>query len=303
MEQKEQKLPPPTAARDSGLELSNSNGKKGVPTWVKWFAGAGSVIFVGGGLIAVKSIRENYFNNEVKDDAEIPESEEGIGKDMERQAKNDESLEKMREKNKGANENFQELLKQREMERKEEKVEDSPLLQNFANELRERTRAERELMAKKRELNEKTIEEFTLKILDKVKEFGNDNLSQVFSFLTGLWNQLRLSPGEGLQYNMLKRFFRKSALDFACGEVSIGLSKKNVQVGREEDGKRYSKRKNEYVTKYKKIFKEVDVFSINFMKGERKNEFEIEILSDKKFRFKNSFELPAEFECQDLKLN
>ena len=141
------------------------------------------------------------------------------------------------------------------------------------------------------------------KILDKVKEFGNDNLSQVFSFLTGLWNQLRLSPGEGLQYNMLKRFFRKSALDFACGEVSIGLSKKNVQVGREEDGKRYSKRKNEYVTKYKKIFKEVDVFSINFMKGERKNEFEIEILSDKKFRFKNSFELPAEFEFQDLKLN
>lgn len=318
MEQKRQKPPPPsTAARDSGLELSNSNGKKGVPAWSKWLIGGASVFGVLGitvaGLAIAKGNRiedKNREQSEKIDELEYENREfekENYDLKFENQDLSRSNL-ALRERKKGKKVDVDIDI---DVEAKSKKfMENMRLVKNIIS-----NRAS-EPIKKKEEKSADGIQ----RLLEEVKIFKDNNLNRIIGFLSKSRDDLKSYIVSGRRNNktfdvtegtaklgcypeiVLRNF--KEKID-CFNEVSIAFAKKNV-VDHIEQKEHFSKKRNKNIIKNEKVYKEIDnknCFYVNFKTRNCTSRYVIEILGNAKFELRSHGDgLGVTFESHDLQL-
>ena len=275
MAQKEQKLPPPTAAKDSGL-ASESKTKKAIPTWVKWLAGgAVGTSFLASGLVIGAIIHNNIMEEERKRNARIENEKEEAKKRKEAKVEEEEEEErKERER--------QEKEAREELERQEE----------AANKERER---QEEAANKERERQEKAVKNRQI-FLQNAKNF-DDNISKIAIFLNNPIEELTkyIVAGTSDTFDEVakKLAFSRGYLlvleNFKTyiGMYALGITNSKKQINRPVIGGS-GKPKNKYEW-------------VDDKNGFIIGSFEIKVLSDKKFALKHNG-LGLIFESHDLQL-
>ena len=277
MAQKEQKLPPPTAAKDSGL-ASESKTKKAIPTWVKWLAGgAVGTSFLASGLVIGAIIHNNIMEEERKRNARI-ENE----KEEEEAKKRKEAKEKEEEEEERKERERQEKEAREELERQEE----------AANKERER---QEEAANKERERQEKAVKNRQI-FLQNAKNF-DDNISKIAIFLNNPIEELTkyIVAGTSDTFDEVakKLAFSRGYLlvleNFKTyiGMYALGITNSKKQINRPVIGGS-GKPKNKYEW-------------VDDKNGFIIGSFEIKVLSDKKFALKHNG-LGLIFESHDLQL-
>ena len=266
MAQKEQKLPPPTAAKDSGL-ASESKTKKAIPTWVKWLAGgAVGTSFLASGLVIGAIIHNNIMEEERKRNARIENEKEE-----------------------------EEAKKRKEAKEKEEEEEERKERERQEKEAREELERQEEAANKERERQEKAVKNRQI-FLQNAKNF-DDNISKIAIFLNNPIEELTkyIVAGTSDTFDEVakKLAFSRGYLlvleNFKTyiGMYALGITNSKKQINRPVIGGS-GKPKNKYEW-------------VDDKNGFIIGSFEIKVLSDKKFALKHNG-LGLIFESHDLQL-
>ena len=290
MAQKEQKLPPPTAAKDSGL-ASESKTKKAIPTWVKWLAGgAVGTSFLASGLVIGAIIHNNIMEEERKRNARIENEKEEEEAKKRKEAKEKEEEEEKKER---------ERQEEEEKERKRRKEEQTRIREERIRQEQEKEEEERRKWKEEREEKRRNNQQT---FLQNAKNF-DDNISKIAIFLN--------NPIEEL-----KKYIVAGTSDTSDEEIAkdLAFSKGYLKLVL-EDFKTYIGMYNVIITNSKKQIIRPVIGKIG-KNGKPKNErelvddknkfilggsFEIKVLSDKKFELKHNG-LGLIFESHDLQL-